>query len=429
MKSGFHRLIMMLMTVLSCQWVFASVDTTYMPNIQGIRLFMRGNQFSYPVIQLGALSSLELHFDDLDNKVKNYSYSWQLCDAEWNPVDLSLLDYIQGFTQNRLTQYRFSSISRVKYIHYQVILPEQNCMPTKSGNYLLKVFLNGDPGKPAFTRRLLIIDNKIPIGIKILQPYNGNITFTHHKVQFSFDKGKLNILNPQQQLKVVALQNFRWDNAITGMQPLFMRGNMYEYNGERDFLFPAGKEFRWADLRSFRYQSNRIERIDKDTIPAQVTLFPDPQRSNLSFLFYEDFNGFYQVSCTDASNPWWQSDYGFVHFTYVPAGNKPYMGKEVYICGQMTDYALNEDTRLQFNEEKGVYETTLFMKQGYYNYQYVTLDTRDKRRKPETALTEGDFWETENWYTVLVYYRSLGNRYDELLGAVTINSKTGTLIF
>lgn len=400
-------------------------DSTYMPNIRGIKLFLHGDQMTYPITALGSVSSLELHFDDLDNKVKNYSYTYQLCDANWNPIDLNPLDYIDGFTQNRLTQYRFSSISKVKYIHYQVILPEQNCRPTKSGNYLLKVFLNGDTSRLAFTRRLLILNNEVPIALKIAQPFNSQLMSTTQKVQFSIDKGKLDILNPQQQLKVVVLQNYRWDNAVTGIQPLFMRGNMYEYNGERDCLFPAGKEYRWADLRSFRFLTERVEKIDPYNTPFDVYLRTDNQRSQERFLFFQDYNGFFSVSGTDVNNPWWQGDYANVHFTFKPANGKPFPNKDVYIIGELTSDALNDSTKLKFNDSTGAYEITLLLKQAYYNYTYVTKDRTDIKEKPETMLTDGDYWETENNYIVLVYYRSLGDRYDELVGYASINSKFG----
>ena len=400
-------------------------DSTYMPNIHGIKLFQYGNQLGYPIITLGSTSSLELHFDDLDPKIKTYSYTYQLCDADWNVLDLSPLDYLKGFTENRLTQYRNSSVSLTRYVHYQALLPDKSCMPTKSGNYLLKVFLNSDTSKLAFTRRLLIVDSKLTVGVRISQPYNSQLMTTRQKIQFSVDFAKLNILNPQQQVKVVVLQNNRWNNAATGMQPQFMRGNIYEYNGERDFLFEAGKEYRWVDLQSFRYQSPHIASIEKNTVPPDVYVRPDPQRSQERFLMVQDYDGAYYIQGSDVNNAWWQGEYGRVHFTFLPNNLLSFQGKDVYIMGEMTANALNDSTKLTFNEAKGVYEISLLLKQGFYNYTYVTKDQGKKNSKPETALTDGDYWETENNYTILVYYRSLGNRYDELLGIATINSKLG----
>jgi len=399
-------------------------DKIYMQNIRGVKLFIHGDQLGYPIISLGATNALELHFDDLDGNIKNYSYTYQLCNADWKPVDLSIMDYVQGFTQDRLTQYRVSGIAKVKYVHYQVLLPDRNIMPTKAGNYLLKVFLNGDTSKLAFTKRLLILNNIVPIGGKIQSPYNGQLFQTHQKVQFSIDKSKIDVFNQQQQLKVVVLQNYRWDNAVTGAQPVFMRGNVYEYNGEQDFLFPAGREFRWADLRSFRFLSERIATVDRNATPTDVYLRPDQSKKGERFLQYQDYDGLYFIDCTDANNPWWQGDYGNIHFTLVPGDNQPFPDKDVYILGEMTGYALNDSTKLQYNAEKGVYEKTLLLKQGFYSYTYVTKDIKSKDAKATSSDIDGDFWQTENVYTILVYYKSLSGRHDELVGALTINSRT-----
>jgi hypothetical protein len=399
-------------------------DKIYMQNIHTVKLFIAGNQDAYPIIQLNSIMSMELHFDDLSSSVKNYNYTYVLCDANWAPVDLSPFDYLQGFTQGRLSQYRSSSVAKTKYIHYQALLPEQSCTPKISGNYLLKVYLNGDTSKLAFARRVLVLDNQIPVGIKITQPFNTQLFRTHQKVQFTIDKSKLNILNPQQQLKIVVLQNFRWDNAVSGLQPTFMRGNIYEYSSDNNCVFPAGREYRWVDLRSFRFQSERVDSADLNTMPFNVYLKPDPQRTSMRYVTYVDLNGAYNISAIDVNNPWWQGDYANVHFTFVPQNPEAFANKQVYLIGELaTGNCDNATCMLDYNPDKKIFEKTLLLKQGYYYYTYMTKIINDKRGAPETADTEGDYSETENSYTVLVYYRSFSDRSDKLVGATTIDSR------
>jgi hypothetical protein len=324
-------------------------------------------------------------------------------------------------------QYRNSSVAKTKYVHYQALLPEKSCVPKLSGNYLLKVYLNGDTSKLAFTRRILVLNNIIPIGAKITQPFNTQLFRTHQKVQFTIDKTKLNILNQQQQLKVVVLQNFRWDNAITGVQPTFMRGNMYEYSNDNSFVFPAGREYRWVDLTSFRFQSERVDSADLNTTPFTVWLKPDPQRTNMRYVTYVDLNGMYEVRAIDVNNPWWQGDYAKVHFTFVPQNLNEFANKNVYLIGELaTGNCDNAECRMDYNPDKKIYEKTLLLKQGYYYYTYVTKALNDKTNATETADTEGNYSETENSYTILIYYRSFSDRADELVGATTIDSRNLT---
>ncbi|MFZ1313262.1 MAG: DUF5103 domain-containing protein, partial [Chitinophagaceae bacterium] len=116
-------------------------------------------------------------------------------------------------------------------------------------------------------------------------------------------------------------------------------------------------------------------------------------------------------------------EYAWVHFTFAPAGNRPYEGKTVYLFGELTNYSQGDDSRMVFNEEKGVYEKALYLKQGFYNYSYVTLtDKKQVDFASSLENTEGNYWGTENSYTILVYFRPFGARTDELIGFANINS-------
>ena len=412
----------LLLLLISSHLLAQEPDVTYMPNIQGIKLNIQGNQLGYPIISLNSTELLELHFDDMDGRVKNYYYTFQLCNADWTPVDLSTFDYLKGFSQIRLNQYRQSSISQTKYVHYQAIIPDKNCVPTKSGNYMLKVFLDGDQEKLAFTRRVLVYEKLADVGLSITQPYNSELFKTHQKITFQVNKSQLNVVNAVQQVKAVVLQNFRWDNAKLNIPPTFIRNNMMEFNDENTLIFPAGKEYRWADLRSFRLQTDRVAKIDYAPGNNQVYLQQDAERTQQRYVRFIDYNGFYFNESTEVSNPWWQTDYAWVHFTFVPKGNQPFPDKKLFVVGEMNHYNLDDSSAMTYNAAKGIYERTLYLKQGYYSYTYVTRASKSRNNSAETEQTDGNYWETENDYTVLVYYRSLSGRHDELIGVATVNS-------
>jgi hypothetical protein len=397
-------------------------DHVYNPDIHTVKLFQQNNQSGMPVIGLGSGDLLELHFDDLSGYPKNYYYTFVLCNADWTPADVSVFDYIKGFAQNRLSQYRISTVASTKYVHYQALLPDRNCMPAKSGNYLLKVFLDSDTSRLAFTKRFMVVDSRAGVGGAVQQPFDNEILRTHQKIQVMVNTQDLNILSPQQT-KLVILQNNRWDDAVKDIQPTFIRGKSMEYNAEQDCIFPAGKEYRWADLQNFRFLSDRMERVDKSHEPYDVYIKPDAERNNLRYLYFQDRNGYDEIATTESLNPWWQTDYAWVHFTFAPANSQPYAGKSVYLLGELTGNQIGDTSRMQYDAVKGVYTKSLYLKQGYYSYTYVTRDNKDRSAKSDPALTEGNYWETENEYTILFYYRSFSSRYDELVGITTINSR------
>ncbi len=400
-------------------------EEVYNENVKTIQLYLKNNQAGYPIISLGSLEAMELRFDDLDDNVKNYYYTYQLCNSDWTPTMLSSFDYIKGFAQQRLNQYRVSSVSKTNYVHYSASLPDKNAVPSKSGNYILKVFLNGNQNDLVFTKRFLVVDNFVDVTAQLQQPFDPALFRTHQKLNFTVSKKKLNVINPQQQVKVTLLQNFRWDNAAQNLQPTFIKPDFFEFNPEQDAVFPGGKEYRWVDLRSFRFKSDRIDSNNLTTTPFEITLKPDPERTKFTYLFYADRNGFYEVSSTDLINPFWQGDYANVKFTFVPTGNQPYANKKLYIAGAFSNYEMDEKYEMEYNAEKGIYEKELYLKQGYYTYTYLTKENNKKQAQPTVADTEGNYWETENDYTVLVYYRDISGRHDQLVAVKTINSRSG----
>jgi hypothetical protein len=401
-----------------------SVNNSGKANVRTVKLYKPGDQTSFPAISLGSSEGLELHFDDMDADIKNYYYSFQLCNADWTPSVLHPYEFIKGFQTVRISNYRNSSISSTRYTHYQTTVPDRTSYPTKSGNYLLKVFLNNDTNQLVFAKRFIVVDNKASIAAQVQQPFNAQFYRSHQKLQIAITTdNRIQVFSPQD-IRVVILQNNNWRTAVQTDRPTIYRGNYYEYSDEAFTAIPAGKEWRWIDLRSLRLRSDRMESIDtrKDTTHVYVKL--DGSRNGQLYVYYRDLNGRYTVETMENVNPFWQGDYGLVHFTYVPPGNRAFEGRDVHVFGELTDYATGDAGRMDFNETRGVYEKTLFLKQGFYNYMYVTTP-QGGGGFPDFSSTEGNNPTTENEYTVLVYFRPFGARADELIGMTQLSSNFG----
>jgi hypothetical protein len=415
-----NRLFLSLLLGLPLTSFSQNPDFIYQPSIHSVKFHVYGDQLSYPIIRLNSTDRLELHFDDLDADVKYYSYTYVLCNADWTPAPISQFDYMKGFSNVRIGTYRLSSVVLTRYTHYSAEIPDRNTSPTRSGNYLLKVFLNGDTSKLAFTRRFLVVDPKANAAATVVQPFNARFLKTHQKLQFTLNVQALRPTNVFQQIKVVILQNNRWDNAITNMQPTFNRQNILEYNTENDGLFPSQKEWRWVNLTSMRMLTDRIEKADFSSTGQHLYVKPEGERKSLVYTYYRDFNGMFQLSTIEQNNPYWQADYAKVTFRYKPPQADTYRNKKLYLFGELSGYQLTPNYQLQYNDSSGYYETTQFLKQGYYDYIYLTQD--QMTHQVESIETEGSWWEAENDYTILVYYRPLGGRADELISVNRINS-------
>ncbi|RYD82772.1 MAG: DUF5103 domain-containing protein [Sphingobacteriales bacterium] len=395
-------------------------DKIYKPNIETVQLFQYGNQQGLPILNLNGTDRIQLEFDDMEGSLKNYYYTYVLCDYNWNPLNLNPFDYIKGFTQNRIGTYRYSSIAFTRYTHYQVVLPERNSAPSRSGNYLLKVFLDGDTSKLVFTKRMYVLDQKASIAGDVVQPFTPQLFSTHQRIKFTAGIKGINSFSAGQQVKAVILQNNRLDNAQKDILPTFVRGNSLEYNSETVGMFEGGKEWRWLDLRSFRLQSDRVERANYKKDSTDIFLKPDVDRRAQRYVYFADLDGMYQITTYESINPFWQGDYAMVYFSFAPPNGQPYTGQNIYLSGAFTNYDLNDKWKMTFNDETKLYEAKAFMKQGYYNYQYILADANDASKR---VALEGNYWETENNYTILIYYKSFTDRADQLIGIGQFNSR------
>jgi hypothetical protein len=390
-------------------------DKVYDSSIKTIRVHPVGNALAMPVISLSQLNSLEISFDDLKAKYQNYFYSVELMNADWRSANLSVFDYLQGFNQNRITQYSISSIAIQPYF------PNTNCRPTKSGNYIIKVYKDANPQQVVFTSRFFVVDDQVSILSSIQEPFDGNISKTHQKVQLSVETKKLSFFQPDQ-IKVQVIQNYRFNDALSVNAPNFVRGSLLEYNSERDLIFPSGKESRWLDLQSFRLKSDRVVNFEATPNGTIVNVKPDFSRAQTPYFIFKDLNGQFLISNSESIDSENQNDYASVVFTYVPPNRLPLLGENLYLVGSLTNNVLDASAEMKFNPVTKAYQKSLLLKQGYYSYSYILRDKAGPDPMLDFNETEGDHWETENAYSIFVYYRSPGARHDHLIGFTTVHS-------
>jgi hypothetical protein len=284
------------------------------------------------------------------------------------------------------------------------------------------VFKNGNTNELIFTHRFYVVEDQIGIAAKVQEPYDGNISKTHQKISVQLDLKQIYSLQTEQ-LQIEVIQNYRYNDAIKITEPNFIRGSILEYNKEDQLIFPSGKEARWLDLQSMQLVSDRISRFQKVQDQNFVFLKTDMTRNELAYYSFNDLNGNYLISNTDALQSENQNDYAHVVFTYLPKDHLPLVGQNLYLSGAFTNNELNKNAEMVFDPKLGLYQKTLILKQGYYSYNYILRDRLDPNSIDDFTETEGNHWETENNYSILVYYRAPGTQFDSLLGFSTINSK------
>lgn len=399
----------------------AQVDTIMDSNIQTVLVFPKGKPLALPVIGLNTQEELFIQFDDLTAQYQQYYFTIELMDIHWQPVALNPFDYIRGLTQNNIRDYTISSIAQQPYYHYSFSFPTAACKPTKSGNYLMKVYRQGRKNELVFTKRFFVVEQDLPIAASIQEPFDGSISKSHQKIQVVLDVKKISFLQPEL-LQVAVLQNTRFNDVLISNTPSFIRGNQIEYNADRDFVFPAGKEARWLDLQNLRFKTDRIAQIQQLGNGTNILLKPDQSRTTIPYFTFKDLNGQFIISNAESIRNEDQNDYANVLFSYLPKNGIPYHDKSLYLAGALTGNQLDSNARMQWNNAAGQYEKWLRLKQGYYSYNYILRTDRAPNPMHDFMWTEGDHWETENSYAIFVYYRVAGSRYDQIIGFSSLNS-------
>jgi len=388
-------------------------DFVYKENIKSVALYREGWQMSPPVVSLKSGQQLILSFDDTDADVKSYYYTIIHCDAMWQPSELSKSEYIRGFNEDEITDYAFSFNTLKVYTNYRLSFPTDYMKYTKSGNYILKVYEEEElDSNVILTRRFMITDQKVTINGEVVPPVKIEYRNYRQQLEFEIQTGKYYIQNPYRDLKVMVLQNWRWDNAVYNVQPRMVVGNRLDYNFIEDLVFDGGNEFRAFDIKSMRYQSERIALFDYDYLGSHVYLHIDERRTFKQFVREDDLNGKFYLEKEGAEYPDIESDYTYVHFT-LPYTH-PLVTGNLYIFGGLTEWNFTDEAMLKYDYENNIYETSLYLKQGYYNYAYVFLE--DGTEAGDITLIEGNHWDTNNEYIILAYYREPGTYYDQLIG-------------
>jgi len=383
--------------------------------IASLQVVAGDNWLSIPIIELGGEEVINIAFDDLTHEYRRYAYRLEHCEADWT-VSQSLFksDYCEGFTEgNTIEDITESVNTNVLYTHYSLQIPNAKCRPKMSGNYRLTIYDEDDDHTVA-TVCFMIVEPLMYIQLSATTNTDIDVNGRHQQLEMQLGYGDLRVVNPQTEIKTVVMQNGRWDNAVINPKPQYYMGTAMRWQHCRDLIFEAGNEYRKFETLSTSNSTMGIEWVEwdgKDYHSYPWTATPRPH-----YVYDESANGAFYIRNSDNIENDYASEYIYVHFRL----KTPQTSNDIYLNGNWTNDRFTPQYRMDYNSATEQYEKTVLLKQGYYSYQYLEA-VSDNVFRP--LRSEGSFYQTENDYYVLAYYRGIGERTDRLVGfaRLTIN--------
>lgn len=391
-------------------------NAIYEDDIKTVLVYKKNDKTNQlPLINLSNREALSITFDELNAEIDFYQFTVVHCDAQWNPSELEPFEYIEGTFVNDITNFRASTNTYIPYIHYQFDFPNNNIRITKSGNYLLKVYRNFNESDLIITRRICVYDPLVKVTGQVQSPTEVFKRYTHHEIDFDVDLGNYNVPNPYQDIDVYVIQNLSWDKSVSNLKPRMINGTVLDYDYDSENTIEGGNEYRAFDLRSIRnYSLNVASKTVDSFIHAMLRL--DEISSHKEYLFFKDYNGRMVIENQDGAGNDWDADYIEVTFSL----ESPKLETPVYIYGMLSDWEQQEAFEMQWIDGPDIYQKTMLLKQGYYNYLYTCPN--EKTKQPSFVQIEGTHFQTENDYMILVYHKNQLYGYDELVGFTKFNS-------
>jgi hypothetical protein len=301
------------------------------------------------------------------------------------------------------------------YVNYKLFIPNDQVQLKISGNYVAQV-LDSD-GNPVLNACFSIVEPLANIGMQVSPVTDKGVNSHYQAISFEVAYGN-EVKSPSQDLKVYVQQNRRFDNEAALVKPLNIRNGRAFYDHNPALIFAAGNEYRAFEMTTTRYNGLGVETVEYHAPYYHTILKPDAFRNNRFYSYNEDINGKIYIRNKEVENSEIEADYEIVHF-YLPC-DKP-LNENVYILSDAFHNLPDSRSRMDYSPVDKAYIKAVLLKEGYYNYLYVTR--KDNSSPGTTALIEGDYYETENEYRVMVYFRPMGGRYDRLIGVETLQYK------
>ena len=425
MRKKYISLFIAIIILSTC---YAQTNHIYSSMIHTLQTIVNDDWMQPAVITLNTDDYVTISFDHFTHDYHRFSCHLIHCNSDWKPSELLEVEYMDGFNDRPIESYENSLNTTFLYTHYSVEYPNDELQLKASGNYIVYIYdeeADNDPDIPSFKDHPIVavacfrvVEPKVDVMAEVSSNTDIDTHAIHQQVSFSISHSNYTISRPNEELQVIVCQNNRPDMMVTDITPTYVNPGKIDYVNNRALIFPGNNEYRRFEIINMHYGSQNVNDISFFNPYYHAELIPDTKRS--AYSFDADHNGRYFIRYNRAENSDIEADYLFVHFSLEAP--YPFNDGTFYLAGKFSEYEYTPEYQMKYNPSTSLYECSTLLKLGSYDYQFVCMPhgEEDKIPMPITPV-DGCFFETENEYTIYVYHRPFGDRYEHLIAVKTID--------
>ena len=381
------------------------------PNIKTLQVGLVGEKLGLPIMKLNGSNIMQVSFDEMSHEAHSYGYKVLHCNANWTPSDLNSNEYLSGFTTNNITDYVTSLNTTYLYTHYSFQLPNNDLGFKVSGNYVVIVYEDNQTDKPIAQACFSIVEPRISVSATVRGNTDTELAGKSQQLDFDVLLNGYPVRDPASEIKVVVRQNNRIDNQVTDIKPTYLSGSKLSYVNNGALIFEGGNEYHRFDISSVYAAGEGVAAANYTHPHYDVILYDNKIQTSKTYTSDKDVNGRFVINLQGAQDDNTEADYMSVHFN-LPV-KQPFFDGQLYLGGEFNYNQLNDVTRMKYDNKTESYSQTILLKQGGYNYQYWFVPKGQQKGSAERV--DGSYWQTGNEYTIYVYHRPWGERYDKLI--------------
>jgi len=412
----------LLLSILSMLCLTLTAQTSYRTqifnsNIKTLQIGLVGVKFGLPYMNLNGSDIMQVSFDEMSHEAHSFGYKIIHCNADWTPSSLNSNEYLSGFTTGNITDYQTSLNTTFLYTHYFFQFPNNDLSFKISGNYVVIIYEDNQVDKPIAQACFSIVEPHVSISAVVRGNTDTELVGKSQQLDFDVLLNGYQVKDPVSEIKVVVRQNNRIDNQVTDIKPTYLSGSKLSYINNSALIFEGGNEYHRFDISSVYAAGEGVADVRFNSPHYDVILNNNKVQTSRNYSSDQDVNGKFIINLQNAQNDDTEADYMFVHFN-LPT-DKPFFDGQLYLGGEFNYNQLNNDVRLNYDGKTESYVKTILLKQGGYNYQYWFVPKGESKGSAERV--DGSYWQANNEYTIYVYQRPWGERYDKLIGVKVVN--------